>query len=127
MRVPSLAAAALVAVLSAPASAAGTPGPFAGVIGQGENRAHSYSNNPAGLDCIALAVTYTVGITHVPGSDVLTLHAGGKSVQTVNGSASVSFWGSYCDSFGIGVTGTSVAGPKAAYVVSVGSGSQGAQ
>lgn len=123
MRVPALVAAGLVAVLSAPASAVGTPGPFASVIAHGETKSHIYDNNPAGADCIQLAVTYTVSLTYAPPSDTLTLSAGGQTATGSNGSARVSFWGSYCDSFGISVSGTSV-GARAAYVVTAGTGSQ---
>ena len=126
MRRTALSALGLVAVLTAPAVAVGTPGPFAGVVAQGETRSHLYDNNPTRADCIQLVVPYTVALTYAPPTDTLTLDVGLASVTGVNGSARLSFYGSYCTSFPIGVRGTSV-GVRAAYVVSVSTGPDGSR
>ena len=121
MRKTALSALGLVAVLSVPAVAVGTPGPFAGVVRTGETKSHIYDNNPANLDCIQLAVPYTATLTYAPPTDTLTLSAGGVTATGSNGRASVSFWSGSCTSFGIAVTGDSVL-HTAGYVVSAGSG-----
>lgn len=121
MRKTALSALGLVAVLSVPAVAVGTPGPFAGVVRAGQTKSHVYDNNPADFNCIHLAVPYTVTLTYAPPTDTLTLSAGGVTATGANGRASVSFWSGTCTSFSITVSGDSVL-HTAGYVVSAGSG-----
>lgn len=122
MRKTALSALGLVAVLSVPAVAVGTPGPFAGVVTAGQTKSHLYDNNPTNSACIQIVVPYTVTLAYAPPTDTLTLSAGGVTATGANGRATVSFWSGYCTSFGITVSGDSVL-HTAGYVVSVGSGS----
>lgn len=111
-------AAALTAALAAPALAAGTPGPFAGQVAQGQTSTHVFDNNPSGQDCIQLAADYTVSLRYAPSSDVLTLQAAEYTAVGSNGSATLHFTKGVCARFPVQVTGTSVSG-TATYVVTV--------
>lgn len=119
MRTPALTALALVGILSAPAAAAGTPGPFAGVVAQGQTASHAYDNNPAKQDCIQMMTGYSIRLTYSPPVDRLTLTVDGRSVTGANGIATANVYKSWCTSFGISVTGTQVSGPVASYTVVV--------
>ena len=114
-----LAAAGIVAVLatSAPAAQGGT-GPFSGTVRQNQTKTHHYDNNPQNLPCQQVMTTYTVSLSYTPTSDTLTLSVGSLSSTGSNGSATLSFERSYCTSFDIQVTGTSVAS-VAQYTVTV--------
>jgi hypothetical protein len=113
------AASGLVVLLAAPASAAqGSSGPFSGVIRQNQTKTHRYDNNPLGMACPQVMTTYTVTLTYTPPTDTLTLSVGSLSATGSNGTASLSFEGSYCTAFDIKVTGTSV-GTAAQYTVNV--------
>ena len=118
MRTSVLAAAGLAAVLSAPAAAAGTPGPFAGVVQQGQTRTHAFDNS-LGQPCIHLMTWYTVRLAYSPPVDRLTLTVDGVSVNGSNGGAALALYRSYCTTLSISVTGTSVTGPAATYTVTV--------
>lgn len=118
MRTTTLSALGLVAVLSAPAAAAGTPGPFPGVVRQGQTNAHAYTNNPANQPCIQMMTTYSVMLTYTPPTDVLTLGVGTAQVTGRNGVAQLTRSASWCTAFTVTVTGTSVES-AAAYVVNV--------
>lgn len=115
---------ALVPVLAGPAGAAGTTGPFTGVVRQGDTRTHTYDNNPSNSHCIQLATDYTVTLTYAPASDVLTLSALGKTVTGTGGVATLTGTSGWCTRFTITVTGTSVAS-TAPYTVTVTRGSAG--
>lgn len=113
------AAAAVVAVTATPASATqGTPGPFPGVVTQGQTRTHAFDNDPANQGCPHVMTTYTVMVGYAPATDVLTLSVGTSSVTGSNGQASLSLSASWCTAFDIRVTGTSVRA-AAGYVVTV--------
>lgn len=115
----ALAAAGLATLLATPAVAGpGSTGPFTGSVRQGQTRTHHYDNNPQNNPCPLVLVNYTVSLTYAPTSDTLTLTAGGTSVTGSGGSAVLSFEASYCTSFAIKVTGTSVA-TVASYTVTV--------
>lgn len=119
MRTPALTALALVGILAAPAAAAGTPGPFAGVVTQGQTANHAFDNNPAKQDCIQLMVGYTIRLTYSPPVDTLALTVDGRTATGANGMATLNAYKSWCTSFGISVTGTKVTGPFASYTVVV--------
>ena len=108
MRKTALSALGLVTVLAAPAAAAGTPGPFAGVLRQGQSNAHAYDNNPTNDPCPHVMVGYTVRLTWAPPTAALTLSAFGVSTTRTGGAASLYSVRSYCTAFPIGVTGTQV-------------------
>lgn len=117
----ALLAAGLVAVLAGPAAAAPSlpSGPlFAGTVAQGETDTHRFGNTVGDNPCIDLATWYRVTLTFAPTGDALTLHAGGESVTTTSGVAEIAFMSGVCTSFGIEVTGTSVAA-TAPYAVTV--------
>jgi len=119
MRTTALAGLGLAAVLAAPAAAAGTTGPFAGQVSQGQTRTHLYDNNPSNGACLQLAATYTISLSHVPAGDTLTLTVDGiRSVTTSGGGASLNVTKGVCATFSLAVTGTSVA-DSATYVLSV--------
>lgn len=118
MRTSALGALGLVAVLALPASAAGSPGPFAGQVVQGQTRTHGYDNHPGSDPCLALAARYTVTLTYLPGSDTLTLGIPTKTVPGQNGTATATITRGICTEFPVTVTGTSVAG-TATYAVVV--------
>ena len=118
MRNTVLSALGLVAVLAAPAVAVGTPGPFAGVARQGTTTAHAYDNNPSGGPCPQVMVGYTVRLTWAPPTDTLTLSAFGVSTTRSGGVTTLNTVRSYCTSFSLAVTGTSVAN-AAAYTLTV--------
>ena len=114
-----LAAAGIVAVLAAPAPAAqGSSGPFSGTVRQNQTKTHAYDNNPLNQSCPAVMTSYTVSLSYTPTSDTLTLAVGSLSTTGSNGTATLSFESSYCTSFDIAVTGTSVAS-VAHYTVTV--------
>jgi len=122
----ALATAGIVAFLAAPASAAqGSTGPFTGVIRENQVKTHRYDNNPLNQACIQVMQTYTVTLTYAPTTDALTLSVGSQSVTGSNGTASLSFERSYCTSFDVKVTGTSVES-VAQYTVTVTRGASGA-
>jgi hypothetical protein len=118
MRTSVLGALGLVAALALPASAAGSAGPFAGQVVQGQTKTHVYDNNPSNNPCLALAARYTVTLTYLPGSDTLTLGVPNKTVTGQNGTASTTITRGICTEFPVTVTGTSVAG-TATYAVVV--------
>ena len=119
-RLRTIAAAAVVAAVTAtPAAAAqGTPGPFPGVVTQGQTRTHAFDNDPADQGCPHVMTTCTVLLAYTPASDVLTLSVGSSSATGSNGQASLSLSASWCTAFDIRVTGTSVRA-AAGYVVTV--------
>ena len=103
------AAAAAAAVMATPASAAqGSPGPFPGVVPEGQTRTHAFDNDPANQGCPQVMTTYTVMAGYAPATDVLTLSVGTSSATGSNGQASLSLSASWCTAFDIRVTGTSV-------------------
>ena len=103
-------AAAAVALLASPAGAAtGTPGPFAGVVRQGETRTHWFDNNPLDQPCPNPMTTYVVALHYTPTTDVLTLSVGSTTVTGSGGGASIGFVGNWCTAFDIRVGGASVA------------------
>lgn len=104
----ALAATGLVVLLASPAVAAGGTGPFTGNVRQGQTKVHTYDNNPLNQPCIQIVVDYTVTLTYAPATDVLTLSVGSLSATGQNGVATLTFQRSYCTSFDIAVTGTSV-------------------
>jgi hypothetical protein len=118
MRATALAGLGLVGLLALPAAAAGTAGPFAGQVKQGQTRTHLYDNNPSNNACLDIVATYRVTLHYVPSSDVLTLSAVTKTATGSNGTASLTVVQGVCASFTVGVTGTSVAG-TATYAVTV--------
>lgn len=118
MRASVLAGVGLTAALALPAAAAGTPGPFAGVVTQGQTKTHLYDNNPSNNPCLHIMATYTVTLAYAPASDVLTLSVGAATATGSNGVASLSLARSQCTSFTVAVSGTSV-GDAAAYAVTV--------
>lgn len=109
MRTPLL---ALLVLLVTPGAfaALGTPGPFVGVVQQGQSVSHAFSNDPPAADCLHVMTYYTVILRYQPASDRLTVSVPGKgSVTGAAGSAYLSFPASMCTSFTVTVTGTSVA------------------
>ena len=118
MRKTALAAAGLAVLLGSPAFAAGGTGPFAGTVRQNQTKTHRYDNNPQNNPCIQIVTTYTVTLAYVPTTDTLTLSVGTLSATGSGGHASLSFQRSWCTSFDIKVTGTSVAS-SASYTVTV--------
>lgn len=120
LRTAALLATCLTAILlTAPATlAVGTTGPYAGVVEQGETKAHHYDNNPSNNPCIEIVRPYTVVLTYAPPTDTLVLSAGGKTSVGSAGGASVTFTSGYCTAFDITVGGMSV-GSTAAYTVTV--------
>lgn len=125
LRAPGLVAVLLALPLASGSSGSGGGiGPFVGMVTQGETDAYLYDNNPSGRPCIDLAATYTVTLSGAPVTDTLTLAVAGKTVDTVGGVASVSFWAGVCARFVVSVTGTDVAG-AAIYGAAVASGPAG--
>jgi hypothetical protein len=115
----AVAATGLAVLLASPATAAqGGTGPFSGTVRQGQTKTHRYDNNPLNNPCPLVIVNYTVTLTYAPASDVLTLSVGSLSATGSNGFASLSFERSYCTSFDITVTGTTVQ-HVASYTVTV--------
>lgn len=107
-----------------PVATTGTVGPFAGVATQGSSATHTYNNNPGGWDCIQLAVSYTVTLTHTPPTDSLVLTVGTRSVATTNGVATLSFTAGVCAEFDVNVAGAAVTA-AAPYTVTVTGGATG--
>lgn len=117
MNAPRLAAVLLALVALAPATTAAS-GPFRGSVREGETDVHAFDNHPKSGSCIQITTTYTVTLVYAPGSDALTLDAGGKTDVGSGGSARVSFESGVCTAFSVRVTGTSVA-DEASYAVFV--------
>lgn len=111
-------AAALFAIMVAPAALAAGTGPFTGSVRQGETDRHRYDNNQGGNPCPQVQVFYTVTLEYTPTTDTLTLEANGYTAVGSGGTAVVSFEAPYCTSFTIKVTGTQVA-DSASYTVTV--------
>lgn len=118
MRKTALAATGLAVLLASPVSAAGGTGPFTGTVRQNQTRTHQYDNNPLNNPCIQIVTTYTVSLDYLPTTDTLTLSVGSLSATGTGGHASLSFQASWCTSFAIKVTGTSVE-RVASYTVTV--------
>jgi hypothetical protein len=119
MRATAFAGLGLAAVLTVPAAAVtGSPGPFAGVLRQGETKTYVYDNNPTREQCVTLATAYSVGLTYAPPSDTLTITANGITRTATGGGTTISFVSGFCTSFTITVTGTSV-GTVAPFAVTV--------
>ena len=110
----------LLAVLAPVASAVSAP-VYAGTIHQGESKTFTYDNRPPkGFDCVAQAQWYSVSLSYVPDTDVLTLSIPNVGSASGNG-ATLYFQSGICATFSFTVTGTSVA-DTAAYKVQVLSG-----
>ncbi len=105
----------LVAALAVPAAAAGSTGPYAGHVAEGQTQTHTYDNNPGGYDCIQLAVPYEVTVVWA-GPATVTLAASGASTTESDGAATLVVTRGWCTSFDVGVT--AVAG-DATYVLTV--------
>ncbi len=120
LRTTTILTTALLAVLLAvPATlAAGTPGPFFGVVADGETNAHEFDNNPTGSPCAQVMATYTVTLSAQPPTNTLVLSVGDRQSSTTAGVTAVSFADSWCTSFTITVTGADVEA-FAAYEVTV--------
>lgn len=120
----SVVALSAISVLCAPVQTAsagtpGIPGPFVGVVGEGDVDRHSFNNNPVEIVwCLATVATYHVELDYVPASDQLTLRVNGLEDVGVEGKAEIVFVSGLCTSFQIEVRGTNVA-TDAGYVVHV--------
>lgn len=95
----------------------GHPGPFVGLAVEDVTTTHRYATDVFGSPCIPMVALFTVTLKH-GGDDVLSLEAGGESATSVDGSARVSFYRSWCTEFDVDVTGIEVAS-VAPYVVTV--------
>ncbi len=121
LRTTTILTTALIAILLAlPATfaAAGTPGPFVGVVAEGDTTAHAYDNNPTGSPCPQVMATYTVTLSAQPATDTLVLSVGDRESSTNAGVTGFSFADTWCTSFTIKVTGADVEA-LAAYEVTV--------
>ncbi|HWH08725.1 MAG TPA: hypothetical protein VNX21_05955, partial [Candidatus Thermoplasmatota archaeon] len=97
--------ATLLAALLLPTALAG---PVGGVVRQDETQTHAFDNRPRDGLCPEVMTTWTVTLAYAPATDVLTLSAGGRTVEGHDGLARVSFPAGVCTSFTIEVTGTRV-------------------
>ncbi len=88
------------------AAAKGTPGPFAGVVAQGQTKSHAF-DSLLPIECI-LPVEWVVTLKYPVTIDTLTLSVGSQTVDGDDGFAQIRFEGACHGQFTISIGGKDV-------------------